>query len=66
MEEISDISEINLRLDNYAREERDILRKLGNGVPEGKREKLNYRLKDIRTRLMPATHHLISSMTSMN
>lgn len=43
----------------YQRETMAIEAKLRNGVPEGKKEKLKFRLKDIKERLIPA---LLSQM----
>lgn len=47
------------RLDSYHREARAIKRKLGNGVPEGKKDRIAFRLEDIEKRLVPG---LISKM----
>jgi len=43
----------------YQREAMAIETKLRNGVPEGKKEKLKFRLKDIENRLIP---QLLSQM----
>jgi hypothetical protein len=43
----------------YQREATAIEARLRNGVPEGKREKLKFRLKDIEERLIP---ELVSQM----
>ena len=58
--ELSEV-EVNLeeRLEAYQREVVAITAKLRNGVPEGKREKLKFRLKDIEHRLIP---ELVSGM----
>ncbi len=42
-----------VRFLNYCKETKAIREKLSNGVPQGKREKLEYRLFDIETRLIP-------------
>jgi hypothetical protein len=47
------------RLDAYYGEARAIKRKLANGVPEGKKERIGFRLRDIEERLIP---ELISRM----
>jgi hypothetical protein len=41
------------RWNAYQTEVEAIKRKIGNGVPEGKRGKLEYRLNDLETRLLP-------------
>jgi len=41
------------RLEAYYSEARAIKRKLDNGVPEGKKEKIGFRLRDIEKRLIP-------------
>jgi len=41
------------RLGAYYKEAEAIKRKLGNGVPEGKKEKIGFRLRDIEKRLIP-------------
>jgi hypothetical protein len=41
------------RMDAYQREARAIKRKLENGVPEEKRDKIESRLKDLKGRLIP-------------
>jgi hypothetical protein len=41
------------KLDAYQKEARAIKRKLENGVPEGKRDKIEFRLEDIKFRLIP-------------
>jgi len=46
-------SNLGERLDAYQREARAIKRKLENGVPEEKRDKIESRLKDIKDRLIP-------------
>ncbi|MCX6759094.1 MAG: hypothetical protein NT012_00775 [Candidatus Nealsonbacteria bacterium] len=40
-------------MDAYQREARAIKRKLENGVPEEKRDKIESRLKDLKGRLIP-------------
>ena len=47
------------RVAAYQREAMAIEAKLRNGVPEGKKEKLKFRLKDIKKRLIPG---LLSQM----
>jgi hypothetical protein len=46
-------SDLVERLYAYQREARAIKRKLENGVPEEKRDKIEPRLKDIEVRLIP-------------
>jgi hypothetical protein len=46
-------SNLGERLDAYQREARAIKRKLENGVPEEKRDKIESRLNDIKFRLIP-------------
>jgi len=41
------------RLEAYCKEAGAIKRKLGNGVPEGKKGRIAFRLKDIEQRLVP-------------
>lgn len=47
--------------ENYCREIKRIMEKLGNvDIPEAKKERIQFRLRDIKTRLVP---QLISRMT---
>ncbi len=46
-------SNLEKRWKNYTEESTAIKVKLSNSLPEGKREKLEFRLKDLEVRLIP-------------